>query len=175
MMQLAWGARVSGEFRWRVADICAAFAWPDMHASRLMACMYFETGGRFSPSVTNLAGSRAVGLIQFMPATAAGLGTSTTALAKMSAVEQLDWVKRYFKPYASRIESLSDMYMAILLPSAVGKPDDTVLFSSGASYRQNSGLDADSNGRITKAEASHRVQMALEAGLRPPNVASVPG
>jgi hypothetical protein len=59
-----------------------------------MAAMAFETGGSFSPAVPNKAGSGAVGLIQFMPSTAKGLGTSTEALKKMSAVQQLDFVKK---------------------------------------------------------------------------------
>jgi hypothetical protein len=172
-MKLAWGARVSESFRQRVLAIADGFGWSDDLASGLMACMHFESGGTFSPTTVNAAGSGAIGLIQFMPATAAGLGTSSRALAQMSAVEQLDWVERYFRPYAHRIASLPDMYMAILLPSAIGKPDDAALFSNGAAYRQNAALDADSDGRITKAEAAHRVQVALENGSRPENAAEV--
>src|SRR3546814_19970917 len=49
----------------------------------LMAVMSFETGGSFSPAQANNAGSGATGLIQFMPNTAAGLGTSNAALGAM--------------------------------------------------------------------------------------------
>ena len=45
----------------------------------LYAVMSFETGGTFDPAQKNMAGSGATGLIQFMPDTAKGLGTSTTA------------------------------------------------------------------------------------------------
>ena len=62
----------------------------------LLAVMSFETGGSFSPGIRNGAGSGATGLIQFMPATARELGTSTEALARMSATEQLEYVERYF-------------------------------------------------------------------------------
>src|SRR3546814_21044933 len=62
----------------------------------LMAVMSFETGGSFSPAQANNAGSGATGLIQFMPNTAAGLGTSAAALAQMSPVEQLQYVEPYF-------------------------------------------------------------------------------
>src|SRR3546814_642119 len=62
----------------------------------LMAVMSFETGASFSPAQANNAGSGATGLIQFMPNTAAGLGTSTAALAQMSSVEQLQYVEQYF-------------------------------------------------------------------------------
>lgn len=165
-MKLAWGAKVSADFRAKVLSVCAALGWDVHYASWLMACMHFESGGTFSPSIRNGAGSGATGLIQFMPKTAIGLGTTVGDLAEMSAVEQLDVVARYFKPYASKIKSLADMYMAILLPSAIGKPDDAVLFSSGAAYRQNAALDADSDGKITKAEAAARVMDRLVKGLQ---------
>ena len=45
----------------------------------LMAIMFWESAGTFSPSVQNKT-SGATGLIQFMPSTAVGLGTSTTEL-----------------------------------------------------------------------------------------------
>jgi len=50
----------------------------------LLAVMSFETGGSFSPSETNFIG--ATGLIQFIPDTARGLGTSTAQLARMNSV-----------------------------------------------------------------------------------------
>lgn len=164
-MNLAWGAKVNPTFRLKVVEICRRFNWPDSYANWLMACMAFESGETFSPSVKNMAGSGATGLIQFMPATARGLGTSTEALAAMSAVEQLDYVYAYFKPYASRIHTLADMYMAILMPKYVGTPDETILFASGVAYRQNAGLDANADGKITKAEAAGKVAAKLEKGL----------
>jgi hypothetical protein len=165
--KLAWGAKVSPEFRVKVLGICDAFGWPASHASYLMSCMAFETGESFSPSIKNAAGSGAQGLIQFMPATAKGLGCTTDQLACMSPEEQLDWVARYFRPYAHKIHNLADCYMAILMPKYVGKPDDTVIFSGGIAYRQNSGLDANHDGKITKGEAAAKVQAKLNKGLRP--------
>ena len=60
-----------------------------------MAVMSFETGGTFNPGIRNAAGSGATGLIQFMPSAAAGLGTSTQALAGMSRAEQMKYVEKY--------------------------------------------------------------------------------
>ena len=131
----------------------------------MYAVMSFETGGTFDPGIANAAGSGATGLIQFMPSTARGLGTTTEALARMSRTEQLQYVERYLvnagvKPGAS----LSDLYMAVLFPAAVGKSDDFVLFGNGAmsgytgvAYQQNRGLDSNGDGSITKAEASAKV------------------
>lgn len=67
--------------------------------------------------------SNATGLIQFMPATARGLGTSIDALYNMTAREQMFWVDAYFKPYRGRLNSQEDVYMAVFYPVAIGKPD----------------------------------------------------
>lgn len=115
--QLAWGAKVTEPFRTRVIRI-ASFLETD--PSFLMACMAFETGGTFSPSIRNAAGSGAVGLIQFMPQTALALGTTSEALARMSAFEQLLYVESYFRPRRGKLKKLSDVYMAILWPGAIG-------------------------------------------------------
>lgn len=168
---LAWGNCVKLPFAKKVLRICEEFGWSIEHADWLMACMAFETGETFSPSIRNAAGSGACGLIQFMPATAAGLGYSMRELEQMTAEQQLDVVQQYFRPYHRRIKSLSDMYIAILLPKYIGRPDDALLFSRGGiAYRQNAGLDADRDGKITKAEASAKVAAKLNRGLHPPRV-----
>ena len=171
MNQLAWGKKVSEYFILNLVQIVQAFGWTFEQASHLMACIAFESAETFSPSIKNAAGSGAVGLIQFMPKTAVSLGTTVDELEKMTAVSQLIFVQKYFLPYHARIHTLSDMYMAILLPRYIGREEDAVLFTDGhVSYRQNSGLDKNSDGRITKAEAASLVQAKLEKGLRPENV-----
>ena len=85
MTRLAWGARVSPEFRSKLAVGCAELG---IDPSHLMACMAFETGRTFSPSVRNEV-SGATGLIQFMPSTAKGMGLTTAELAGMTAEDQL--------------------------------------------------------------------------------------
>lgn len=55
----------------------------------------FETGGTFSPSIAH-SSSNATGLIQFTASTAAELGTSLAALRNMSALQQMEYVERYF-------------------------------------------------------------------------------
>jgi len=166
MSALAWGAKVSPEFRARVARIAARLDCP---ASWLMACMAFETGRTFDPAVRNPA-STATGLIQFMEATAAQLNTTTAALARMSAVEQLDYVARYFEPYRGRLKTLSDCYMAILWPKAVGRGENLEIFAPGSrAYLANRGLDIDHDGAVTKAEAASFVEKMLAEGLQPEN------
>ena len=149
-----------------VIGICKNLGWQAGQAGHLMACMAFESGGTFSPSIKNAAGSGAVGLIQFMPATAEDLGTTVENLELLSDVDQLYYVQQYFRPYAARIHTLPDMYMAILLPKYIGQPNDAVLFSGGIAYRQNSGLDTDHDGKVTKLEATSRVQAMFYLGLQ---------
>lgn len=172
---LAWGAKVSPTFRDRVRfiaedlDIGPAPGRPE--PNWLMTCMAWESGRSFRPDVKNMAGSGATGLIQFMPTTARTLGTSVEKLAAMTAEDQLNFVWKYFRPYDGRLRSLADVYMAILWPAAVGKPDSFALFTGGVAYRQNAGLDVDKDGRVTKAEAAAKVAALLPEGLKPGNAA----
>lgn len=170
---IAWGARVSPAFRNTVMAICRDL---QMDPDHLMACMAFETGRTFDPAIRNAAGSGAVGLIQFMPSTAAALGTSTEALESMDGPVQLMFVKKYFRPWVGTLRTLSDVYMAILWPGAIGRPEGWVLFDQADKahpkrYLQNRGLDFNDDGKITKAEAAHGPAMQLQAGLRPGNMA----
>lgn len=188
---LAWGARVSPAFRAKVRDLVKPFGGAT--ADDLMVCMAWESGRTFRADVTNMAGSGATGLIQFMPETAleyfysaaqiAGMGPTVRKangmaackrLAAMTPEEQLDYVARYFRRYAGRLRDLSDLYMAILWPAAIGKPADYVLFDQAdakhpARYRQNAGLDANRDGKVTKAETVRKVEALRAEGLKPAN------
>jgi hypothetical protein len=167
---IAWGSKVSPLFKERLLWIANALG---CHPNYLMACMAWESGETFSPSVKNAAGSGATGLIQFMPATARGLGTTTAALAKMTAEDQLNYVYKYFRPYAGKLRNLGDIYMAILWPKGVGQPDHYVLFDKKkwpTGYRQNSGIDTNKDGLVTRAECLVKVNEKLAKGLRPENL-----
>lgn len=147
----------------------------------LLAVMSFETGGTFSPGVRNGAGSGATGLIQFMPTTARELGTSTDALARMSSVEQLEFVERYFAQRSDPgdLRTLEGVYTTVLYGSPRSEPGAT-LFSQGTSaYRMNAPLDLNRDGRITAGEATSFVRNKIEGqapGPRPdPSPAPSPG
>jgi hypothetical protein len=97
----------------------------------LMRIMKFETAGTMSPGKTNNK-SQAVGLIQFMPDTARGLGTSSEELAQMSAVEQLDYVYRFYKKNGVKSGmGIGDLYMLTFMPLYAQEEDDTVLGQKG--------------------------------------------
>lgn len=125
---------------------------------------------RVDPAAVNKQ-SGATGLIQFMPDTARSLGTSVEALRGMSAVEQLDYVYKYFKMVGVRPGmDLGDLYMAVFMPKFVGYPDDFVLgqqgggkvpgtnLSSDLVYKQNKGLDKNKDGSITIADVKSSIQ-----------------
>ena len=131
-------------------------------ANWLMFVMYFES--RLKPQAVNPI-SGATGLIQFMPRTAEALGTTTDLLYRMTVVQQLDYVKDYFKPYAKKVTTLEDMYMAILYPSAIGLSNDASIFRKEIQYRQNAKLDWNNDGKITKEEASRKVRKIYENGV----------
>lgn len=162
---LVWGRAVSPEFRAKVREIAQK---QRLDPNWYMAVMAFETGEKFSPSITNAAGSGATGLIQFMPNTAKDLETSTAALSRMTAVEQLTYVEKYFEPHKSKIKNIGDMYMAVFMPGkGIGKSDNFVLIDRDTwptAYRQNASLDKNDDGKITRGEAVDRVNKAYEKG-----------
>lgn len=140
-----------------------------LNADLLMACMAFETGATFDPSIKNAAGSSGTGLIQFMRSTAINLGTTVEALAKMSRLRQLGFVYHYFKGYGTDLSgwNLEDVYMAILYPKAIGKGLDWTFpwAPHTLAYKQNVGLDKNRDKLITKREASAGVRRMYELGM----------
>jgi hypothetical protein len=86
----------------------------------LMIVMELETAGKFDPSITNSLGY--TGLIQFGRDAAKEVGTTRNALRNMDALEQLDYVYKYLKKFAGKMNRLPDVYLAVFFPVAIGKP-----------------------------------------------------
>lgn len=128
----------------------------------LMIVMKMESG--INHQAVNPNGG-ATGLIQFMPQTAAGLGTTNAALFAMDNVSQLDYVYKYFKPYAGRLHSVTDLYMVTFFPVALGKPDDYVLQTSSLHAdtiaRANPIFDLNKDSAITVGEFKKSVTSRL--------------
>jgi hypothetical protein len=170
---LWYGKQVSKGFRDKVVTIASDL---NMNPNHLMIIMNFESGGSFDPAQRNLSGSSATGLIQFMPSTAVALGTTTEALAGMTAEAQLDYVKKYYEQSGKvgKIESLDDAYLVVLYPALVGKSDDKVFGDKDGNtrsqkiYQQNSGFDKNNDGKITKKEIASTIrnQKRLEQGFK---------
>lgn len=141
----------AGAFERKARQVARDLAIP---AEWLMAVIYAES--RFDPAVVNRRGSRATGLIQFMPSTAAELGVSIERLARMSATQQLDYVHRYLANVRDRYgpyRSLTDLYLAILYPKARNQDYCYTLYASPSqAYQRNTGLDEDQDGRVSVSD-----------------------
>lgn len=168
---LAWGKKFTVEEKAKLVEIASQLEMPPADGpDNIAACIAWESGETFSPAVKNKAGSGATGVIQFMPDEAIALGTTVQQLERMTLLQQLFYVYKHFLPYKGRLQTLSDTYMAILWPRAIGKPDDYVLWDQvtrPTTYRQNSGLDINSDKAITKGEAAAKVYQKLLRGRLP--------
>jgi hypothetical protein len=140
---IAHSNRVSPAFLDKVKLISTKLG---INPSFLMMAMFKETGGTFSPSIKNPTSS-ATGLIQFMEATAKRLGTTTAKLRAMSALDQLDFVYKYFLPFKGRLKSFPDVYLAIFYPAGIGK-SDSWRFPNWV-YKANRGIDLNKDGILT--------------------------
>jgi len=129
----------------------------------LMLVFFIETGaavyGKIDHTIKNNIG--AGGLIQFLPSTARSLGTTVDALVHMTATEQLTYVEKYLSPYAGRMKSAADTYLAVLFPVAIGKPDSWVLHASRLPAetvaKWNPLFDLNKDGEITVAEIMEKL------------------
>ena len=137
----------------------------------MMAVMYSESGCKASAWNDNPKSSppeqrwNASGLIQFMPATLAGLGWADghAEFRKLSATEQLEWVKRYYWPYRGHLGSVGGLYVATFLPALIahaGNPDFVLTAKGGVlpwAYGPNAVFDTNHDLRITVSELEQAV------------------
>lgn len=143
--------KVSSEFLIKATEVSERLGIP---VDWLMGVIELETAGTFSPSITNSLGY--TGLIQFGKQASERIGTTTDKLRIMSAVEQLEYVYLYYKPYKSKLNSYVDLYIATLFPVALGKDSDFVLQTSRLSAERvasaNPLFDLNKDGKITVGE-----------------------
>lgn len=119
----------------------------------LLTVMFNES--KINPHAVNSL-TKATGLIQFMPSTAKGLGTTIEALKLMTATEQMVYVEKYFKPFAGKINSIHDLYAVVFFPVMLGKPNSFILKTASLSAsllaKSNAIFDLNKDSQITKAE-----------------------
>lgn len=157
------------EFRARLVEVAN---WLGVDPTDLAAIMDFESG--FNPRAVNHS-SQATGLIQWMPATAANLYSLTVAqIASLSAVDQLELVRKYFAGIRGRGLDAHQLYMLVWNGSPAA-PDTVLGVSdagghSGKVYAQNKGLDLNHDGKITAGEASAIVRSIAAAARKQPPV-----
>ena len=153
-------------FATALTDVAARLG---LEPSLIAAVMSMESG--FDPRAKN-ASSDAVGLIQFMPKTASALGTSSSALERMTAVQQLPFVEKFFRAKGIRSDVPGDYYLATYMPVFVGSSDNTVVATRGQpEYDQNAGLDSNGDGVITVGDVAARINAVVAAAAsKPPAV-----
>lgn len=134
-------------------------------ADVLLKVIKFES--KLDPQAVNPM-SKATGLIQFMPSTASGLGTTVEELFAMTATEQLTYVEKYYKN--AKVQpgaTVGDLYILTFMPAAANKPDNFVLgnanggrvlnLDAGKVYAQNKIFDQNQDGVFTKADVINTI------------------
>lgn len=130
--------------------LCDSF---DYNANHLSKVIEHESGYKthaLNPS------TKASGIIQFLPSTARGLGTSAASIRKMSFRSQLKLTMKYLKSIESmtntQIQDSIDMYLAVFHPKTLKQRYSrgrTVIFRRGTEgYRLNSNNDLNRDGDI---------------------------
>lgn len=150
------------QFLKRVNEVSAKIG---ANPADLLGLMASESG--LNPQARNRSG--ATGLIQFMPGTARGLGTTTDALYGMNRVQQMDYVEKFLLKFTPKNPTPGHLYTSVFLPAFAKKPANYVVAKRGGFrddwghhpaswYSQNSGLDMNKDGSITIAELGQRIK-----------------
>jgi hypothetical protein len=130
----------------------------------LFTVISFETGGTFSPTVRNAAGSGAFGLIQFMPSTAQNLlktATRDEAVQQGLAMSFTEQLRRMVVPYfrGGKYKDLESVYLKVFYPVAMDKANDYVIGASPSKvYTQNKGFDKTGKGYVTRGDVTSRIR-----------------
>lgn len=151
-MKLLFSNRVSKAFADKVNSISGKLG---IEPDWLMFLMDWESAGSFRPSIENSFGC--IGLIQFCPdysggeyKTIGGVQYKMSIIKSMSSEDQLELVYEYLKEQQKtygRFSTYHDLYLSILFPVAIGKPDDYVL-----NTQSNPVFDINKNGQVTAGE-----------------------
>ena len=132
----------------------------------LLGLMASESG--LDPQAVN-SSSGATGLIQFIPSTAASLGTSVGALRGMNRAQQMEYVEKFLLKTAPPNPTPGHLYTSVFLPAFAKKPADYVIAKKGGFtsswghhpaswYAGNAGLDMNRDGSIQIEELGKRIK-----------------
>ncbi|WP_310554708.1 hypothetical protein, partial [Flavobacterium sp.] len=142
--QFYWSNQLTCDQRKKVLQVCSEL-WGESKkkekASELMSIFHLETGSKdtFKPYADN--GKGYSGLIQFSDASAEKLGTTRAKLKAMTFIEQMDYVKKYLQKNKDKFATLTDFYLQVLKPNAVGQGGnpDYVLFDESVTVPDGDG------------------------------------
>lgn len=158
-------ASIRTAFAKKVTEISA---WLQIDPNWLMQVMYAES--RLKATAQNIQKGRliAAGLLQWT--SASGAPGAPQSMLQRSHLQQLDWVKEYFKPYRGKMHSYFDVYLVTFFPAAVGKPDNYVFATSKLSASliasQNPAINIVKDGKITMSEFKQYVWNSTPEGVR---------
>ncbi|OJW79575.1 MAG: hypothetical protein BGO69_12660 [Bacteroidetes bacterium 46-16] len=156
---------IRAAFAQKVTDIAAGL---QIDPNWLMQVMYAES--KLKASAQNIQKGRliAAGLLQWT--SASGAPGAPQSMLQRNHLQQLDWVKEYFKPYRGKMHSYFDVYLVTFFPAAVGKPDNYVFSTSRLSASliasQNPAVNIVKDGKITMAEFKQYVWNSTPSGVR---------
>jgi murein DD-endopeptidase MepM/ murein hydrolase activator NlpD len=121
----------------------------------LLGLIASESG--FDPASDN---GTHVGLIQFGANEARSVGTTQSALIKMSRAEQMKYVDKYFETRKlKKGAGAGQLYATVFAPAyASGDPNKVLYSSPSREYASNAPLDTNQDGKITIAEMGGRIQ-----------------
>ena len=125
----------------------------------LLGLMASESG--LNPAISN---GTHVGLIQFSKDSAAAVGTTQSALVKMTRAQQMKYVDKYFQywkdaGYFPENPTAGQLYAVVFAPAYSGRGVDEALYSKGsAAYADNAPLDINNDGMITIGEMAARIE-----------------
>ncbi len=160
---------LDGLFFLRLEDIARELS---AKASDMLAVMYSESGCSAKAHNDNPKSLppekrwNASGLIQFMPQTLLGLGWTKghAEFRKLTATEQLPFVRRYYLPYGGFLGSVGGLYVATFLPALIrhaGNRDFVLTAKNGPlgwAYAPNAAFDANHDFAITVGELEDAVR-----------------
>lgn len=146
----------------KVQEIASKLA---IDANWLMQVMWAES--RLNPYAQNRQSGRliAAGLIQWTKAS----GVDPNKVLNLTAMQQLDLVYNYFKPYTGKLKSYFDVYLVTFFPAAVGKPDsyvfETKKYSAALIAAQNPAVNRNKDRQITMGEFKEYVRSTVPKNL----------
>jgi len=122
----------------------------------LLGLIASESG--FNPAAGEIGDH--VGLIQFGVGEAKSVGTSQSALKRMSRAEQMKYVDKYFETRGLKYGAgAGQLYATVFAPAyASGDPNKVLYSSPSREYRSNAPLDSNRDGKITIAEMGGRIE-----------------
>ncbi len=130
---LTWGKKLKCNERKKVLEVAKNLG---VDPNWLMTVIALETIETFNPSIDNGIGY--VGLIQFGENASSDLGVTQSQLKKMNFIEQMKYVEKYLLKNKSKYDSLTNLYLAVIYPTACGHGSDKdYIVLDGKAYENN--------------------------------------